>query len=83
MNALKHFDGKYWRTLFDSRVGRSTWPYGSDVWSKKEWVLPEIDNDDIVSCFEDILTFPIIAAINSGSVHAFINSFSRWLASGM
>ncbi|KAM0020875.1 putative threonine synthase [Helianthus debilis subsp. tardiflorus] len=52
MNALKQFDGKYWRTLFDSRVGRATWPYGSGVWSKKEWVLPEIDNDDIISCFE-------------------------------
>ncbi|KAI7725288.1 hypothetical protein M8C21_002679 [Ambrosia artemisiifolia] len=52
LNALKQFDGKYWRTLFDSRVGRTTWPYGSGVWSKKEWVLPEIDNDDIVSCFE-------------------------------
>ncbi|KAF5776170.1 putative threonine synthase [Helianthus annuus] len=52
MNALKQFDGKYWRTLFDSRVGRTTWPYGSGVWSKKEWVLPEIDNDDIISCFE-------------------------------
>ncbi|CAH1425259.1 unnamed protein product [Lactuca virosa] len=52
MEALKQFDGKYWRTLFDSRVGRTTWPYGSGVWSKKEWVLPEIDNDDIISAFE-------------------------------
>ncbi|RID50723.1 hypothetical protein BRARA_H01430 [Brassica rapa] len=52
MDALKHFDGAYWRDLFDSRVGKSTWPYGSGVWSKKEWVLPEIDDDDIVSAFE-------------------------------
>ncbi|KAL7598570.1 hypothetical protein Lser_V15G25531 [Lactuca serriola] len=52
MEALKQFDGKYWRTLFDSRVGRTTWPYGSGVWSKKEWVLPEIDDDDIISAFE-------------------------------
>ncbi|GJX70178.1 threonine synthase, chloroplastic [Tanacetum coccineum] len=52
MEALKQFDGKYWRTLFDSRVGRTTWPYGSGVWSKKEWVLPEIHDDDIVSTFE-------------------------------
>lgn len=52
MNALKQFEGKYWRSLFDSRVGRNAWPYGSGVWSKKEWVLPEIDNDDIVSAFE-------------------------------
>ncbi|KAL2537593.1 Threonine synthase 1 [Forsythia ovata] len=52
MDALKKFDGQYWRSLFDSRVGKTTWPYGSGVWSKKEWVLPEIDGDDIVSAFE-------------------------------
>lgn len=52
MEALKKLDGAYWRDLFDSRVGKTTWPYGSGVWSKKEWVLPEIDPDDIVSAFE-------------------------------
>ncbi|XP_068332524.1 threonine synthase, chloroplastic-like [Pyrus communis] len=52
MDALRKFDGAYWRRLFDSRVGKTTWPYGSGVWSKKEWVLPEIDDDDIVSAFE-------------------------------
>ncbi|KAH7852230.1 hypothetical protein Vadar_022094 [Vaccinium darrowii] len=52
MTALKRFDGKYWKSLFDSRVGKTTWPYGSGVWSKKEWVLPEIDSNDIVSAFE-------------------------------
>ncbi|KAH7423617.1 hypothetical protein KP509_12G064000 [Ceratopteris richardii] len=52
MKALKEYDGKYWKALFDSRVGKTTWPFGSGVWSKKEWVLPEIDNDDIVSAFE-------------------------------
>lgn len=52
LEALKRFDGTYWRNLFDSRVGKTTWPYGSGVWSKKEWVLPEIDDDDIVSAFE-------------------------------
>lgn len=52
MDALKQFDGHYWRSLFDSRVGTTRWPYGSGVWSKKEWVLPQIDDDDIVSAFE-------------------------------
>ncbi|GJT50655.1 hypothetical protein Tco_0884632 [Tanacetum coccineum] len=52
IEALKEFDGAYWKSLFDSRVGKTTWPYGSGVWSKKEWVLPEIDSDDIVSAFE-------------------------------
>ncbi|XP_050940562.1 threonine synthase, chloroplastic-like [Cucumis melo] len=52
MEALKKYDGAYWRNLFDSRVGKTTWPYGSGVWSKKEWVLPEIDPDDIVGAFK-------------------------------
>ncbi|KAI7733472.1 hypothetical protein M8C21_008397 [Ambrosia artemisiifolia] len=52
MEALKAINGNYWKTLFDSRIGKTTWPYGSDVWSKKEWVLPKIDSDDIVSAFE-------------------------------
>ncbi|KAJ7002411.1 hypothetical protein NC653_007775 [Populus alba x Populus x berolinensis] len=28
-SALKAFPGSYWRALFDSRVGKTTWPYGS------------------------------------------------------
>lgn len=52
MDALRKFDGNYWKSLFDSRIGRNSWPYGSGVWSKKEWVLPEIDSDHIISLFE-------------------------------
>eukprot|EP00262_Sarcandra_glabra_P021957 TRINITY_DN9483_c0_g4_i1.p1 TRINITY_DN9483_c0_g4~~TRINITY_DN9483_c0_g4_i1.p1 ORF type:complete len:421 (-),score=28.17 TRINITY_DN9483_c0_g4_i1:220-1440(-) len=52
MEALKRHDGEYWKSLFDSRIGGTDWPYGSGVWSKKEWVLPEIDGDDIISAFE-------------------------------
>nr|QKY14825.1 threonine synthase (THRC) [Polytomella parva] len=52
MNALGKFDAKYWKNLFDSRVGSTEWPFGSGVWSKKEWVLPEISDGDIVSMFE-------------------------------
>ncbi|XP_047085753.1 threonine synthase 1, chloroplastic-like [Lolium rigidum] len=40
------------RDLFDSRVGRATRPYGSGVRSKKEFVLPGIHPDHIVSLFE-------------------------------
>ena len=50
--ALKQYDASYWRKLFDSRVGTTRWPFGSGVWSKKELVLPQISDDDIVSMFE-------------------------------
>ncbi|KAL2924749.1 Threonine synthase chloroplastic [Bienertia sinuspersici] len=53
MVALKQYYGNYWKLLFDSNVGKTNSPNGSGVWSKKEWVLPEIDGDDIVSAYED------------------------------
>jgi threonine synthase len=28
------------------------WPYGSGVWGKKEWILPEIAADNVVSLYE-------------------------------
>ncbi|KAK9828919.1 hypothetical protein WJX72_002784 [[Myrmecia] bisecta] len=52
MEALAIYGPQYWKALFDSRAGRTSWPYGSGVWSKKEWVLPQISDDDIVSMFE-------------------------------
>ncbi len=41
-----------WMRLFDERWLRTTWPYGSSVWGKKEWVVPSIDDASIVSMFE-------------------------------
>ncbi|MGB4269679.1 MAG: threonine synthase [Spirochaetota bacterium] len=52
IDRLKELSPKKWRELFDSRVGTTQWPYGSGVWSKKEWVCPEVDNENIVSMFE-------------------------------
>ena len=40
MEALAIYGPEYWRALFDTRMGRTAWPTGSGVWSKKEWVLP-------------------------------------------
>jgi len=52
IEALSIYDADYWKALFDQRVGKTVWPYGSGVWSKKEWVLPGIGDEDIVSMFE-------------------------------
>ena len=52
MDALLHYDAAYWKKLLDSRVGTTKWPHGSGVWSKKELVLPQIGDEDIVSMFE-------------------------------
>lgn len=51
-NALSKRDAKTWVKLFDERYKSTEWPYGSGVWGKKEWVLPQIDNENIVSLYE-------------------------------
>ncbi len=40
MAALAQYGPEYWKAVFDARIGTTAWPYGSGVWSKKEWVLP-------------------------------------------
>ena len=37
---------------YEERCRQNVYPYGSGVWSKKEWVLPFLDNENIVSTFE-------------------------------
>ena len=41
-----------WTRLFDDRYKRTVWPYGSSVWGKKEWVVPNISDDNVVSMDE-------------------------------
>jgi len=52
VDALRDRSAASWMDLFDSRIRTNEWPYGSGVWGKKEWVLPSIDNDNIVSMYE-------------------------------
>ena len=49
MQALAHRSAKAWMKLFEDRYKSTEWPYGSGIWGKKEWVLPEIDP---LQCFE-------------------------------
>ena len=52
IDALKKYDSEYWKELFDSRYRKQNWPYGSGVWGKKEWVVPFIEDKNIVSMYE-------------------------------
>ncbi len=52
MDALKQKSAAEWKAILDKRVRTTEYPYGSGVWSKKEFVLPNIDNENIVSTFE-------------------------------
>lgn len=52
IDALKERAPQEWKELFNSRYRTSEWPYGSAVWGKKEWVLPSVANENIVSMYE-------------------------------
>ncbi len=52
MDLLKQRSPEDWKELFNTRVGRHEWPYGSSVWGKKELVCPNLKDENIVSTFE-------------------------------
>src|SRR6266481_2096376 len=52
LKALAQRDAKGWRQLFEERYKSNQWPFGSGVWGKKEWILPQIDHNNIVSLYE-------------------------------
>lgn len=41
-----------WQQLFDSRSSTTNWPFGSGVWGMREWVIPDLHDDNIVSMNE-------------------------------
>ena len=36
----------------DTRVGSTEWPYGSGVWGMREWVVPDLHDNNVVSMYE-------------------------------
>ena len=52
MKALQARSGEEWKTLFDQRYMRTSYPYGSGVWGKKEMVCPLVEDENVVSTYE-------------------------------
>ena len=52
IEKLKNRSAQSWIRIFNERYRSSTFPYGSGVWGKKEWILPHIQNEHIVSMYE-------------------------------
>lgn len=50
--ALKDRSSAAWIRLFDERTRKNQWPYGSGVWGKKEWVIPYLRDENVVSLYE-------------------------------
>lgn len=52
MDALRNRSAASWMKLFQERYGGTSWPYGSGVWGKREWVMPMVRDDMVVSMSE-------------------------------
>jgi threonine synthase len=52
LGPLRRNNPYQWQKLFDSRASTTAWPYGSGVWAMREWVVPQLDDENIVSMFE-------------------------------
>jgi len=50
--ALRDRSAAAWMKVFDDRYKRTSWPYGSGVWGKREWVAPQVPDEAIVSMDE-------------------------------
>lgn len=49
---LKKRNAYQWQQLLNSRASTSIWPYGSGVWGMREWVIPSLADENVVSMFE-------------------------------
>ncbi|GBF51107.1 threonine synthase [Leptospira ryugenii] len=52
LERLKKYSPQYWKDLFEARFRSQKFPYSSGVWGKREWVLPEIEDENIVTSGE-------------------------------
>lgn len=52
LEALKTRSPASWIRLFDERKSTNKWPYASGIWGKKEWVIPHLAEDCVVSLHE-------------------------------
>lgn len=49
---LQQKSAQEWKTMIDRRVGATRWPYGSGVWGMREWVMPDLRDENVVSMYE-------------------------------
>jgi threonine synthase len=52
LTELRKTSAAGWKKIFRERAHVTDWPYGSGVWGKKEWVLPTVDPENVVSMYE-------------------------------
>ncbi len=90
LEALSTRSPESWRALFDARAGARGWPDRSGVWGKREWVLPSLDMEHILTLGEgntQLLHLPKLAralGLEAGALHikqcgqSHTGSFKDW-----
>ena len=54
LQQLKKFSPGEWKDLFSKRWGDPLFPNNSGIWNKREWVLPQIEENNIISSGEGL-----------------------------
>lgn len=49
LDALRKFSAEHWKQTFTQRYAQLTSALGSGVWGKKEWIAPQVREENIVS----------------------------------
>ena len=52
LEPLQQHDAATWQALLSRRAGTGQWPYGSGVWGMREWVMPDLRDENVVSMYE-------------------------------
>lgn len=52
LSPLQAQSAETWQALLIRRAGTSQWPYGSGVWGMREWVMPDLRDENVVSMYE-------------------------------
>jgi threonine synthase len=52
VEALRDRTADEWKMLLERRAGTSVFPYGSGVWGLREWVMPDLRDENVVSMYE-------------------------------
>lgn len=52
LEPLQQRSAEAWKQTIEKRAGTTTWPYGSGVWGMREWVVPDLADENVVSMYE-------------------------------
>ncbi len=75
LDAIRAVSAAGWRERFESRFRMGRSPYDSGVWGKKEWVLPEIADERVVTLGEGAT--PLVRMARLGQARGLENLYLK------